>query len=82
MRSGRSAPEDPMTRLSDSVPPVEVSRLLLAALVAVGAVVSVASEGKLSNFAGGFAAGAGSAFVVSFLKRRSAGDESRPGDAA
>ncbi len=59
-----------MTRLSDSVPPVEVSRLLLAALVAAGAVVSVSSEGRLSNFAGGFAAGAGSAFVVSFLKGR------------
>jgi hypothetical protein len=72
-----------MTRLSDSVPPVEVSRLLLAALVAVGAVVSVASEGKLSNFAGGFAAGAGSAFVASFLKRRAAeGESPGPGDAA
>ena len=59
-----------MTRLSESVPPVEVSRLLLAALVAAGAVVSVAAEGRLSNFAGGFAAGAGSAFVLSFLKGR------------
>jgi hypothetical protein len=71
-----------MTRLSDSVPPVEVSRLLLAALVAAGAVVSISSEGRLSNFAGGFAAGAGSAFVVSFLKgRRPAGpgDEDRAG---
>jgi hypothetical protein len=61
-----------MTRLSESVPPVEVSRLLLAALVAGGAVVSVATEGRLSNFAGGFAAGAGSVFVVSFLEGRSA----------
>jgi hypothetical protein len=59
----------PMTRLSESVPPVEVSRPLLLLFVAVGAVVSIASEGRLSNFAGGFAAGAGSAFVVSFLKR-------------
>ena len=33
-----------MTRLSDSVPPVEVSRLLLAALVAAGAVVSIATR--------------------------------------
>jgi hypothetical protein len=59
-----------MTRLSESVPPVEVSRFLLAALVAVGALVSVSSEGRLSNFAGGFATGAGSAFVVSFLRGR------------
>jgi hypothetical protein len=61
-----------MTRLSESVPPVGVSRLLLAALVAGGAVVSVATEGRLSNFAGGFAAGAGTVFVVSFLKGQGA----------
>jgi len=67
-------------RLSETVPPVEVSRLLLAALVAVGAVVSVSSEGRLSNFAGGFAAGAGSAFVASFLRgRRDAPPETPPG---
>ena len=66
----RLAREETMTRLSDSVPPVEVSRLLLAAFVAVGAVVSIATDGRLSNFAGGFAAGAGSAFVASFLKTR------------
>ncbi len=67
-------------RLSETVPPVEVSRLLLAALVAAGAVVSVTSEGRLSNFAGGFAAGAGSAFVVSFLRaRRDGPDEPPPG---
>lgn len=71
--------EDTMTRLSDSVPPVEVSRLLLAALVAAGAVVSIATDGRLSNFAGGFAAGAGSAFVASFLKARRPPD---PGGAA
>ena len=61
---------EPMTRLSESVPPVEVSRLLLAALVAVGAVVSVATDGRLSNFAGASRPAPGSAFVVSFLKRR------------
>jgi len=61
-----------MTRLSESVPPVGVSRLLLAVLVAGGAVVSVATEGRLSNFAGGFAVGAGTVFVVSFLKGRGA----------
>ena len=70
-------------RLSETVPPVEVSRLLLAALVAAGAVVSVTSEGRLSNFAGGFAAGAGSAFVVSFLHKRPYGpDEPPPGPEA
>ena len=68
-----------MTRLSESVPPVEVSRLLLAALVAGGALVAVATDGRLSNFAGGFAAGAGSAFVVSFLRTRGA-PTSPPGE--
>jgi hypothetical protein len=73
-----------MTRLSESVPPVEVSRLLLAALVAAGALVSVAAEGRLSNFAGGFAAGAGSVFVLSFLRGRrpEAGSGPGPGDAS
>jgi len=67
-----------MTRLSESVPPVEVSRLLLAALVAAGALVSITTDGRLSNFAGGFAAGAGSAFVVSFLKGRRSMDDAGP----
>jgi hypothetical protein len=49
------------------IPPVEVSRLLLLALVAVGAVVSIAASAPLSSFAGGFAAGAGAVFVISFL---------------
>jgi hypothetical protein len=49
------------------VPPVAVSRLLLLALVAVGAVVSVAASPPLSSFAGGFAAGAGAVIVLSFL---------------
>ena len=70
-------------RLSETVPPVEVSRLLLAALVAAGAAVSVASDGRLSNFAGGFAAGAGSALVASFLRaRRDAAGEPPPGPEA
>lgn len=67
-----------MTRLSESVPPVEVSRVLLAALVAVGAVVSIATDGRLSHFAGGFAVGAGTVFVVSFLRGRGASAD-RPG---
>jgi len=57
-----------MTRLTESVPPVPVSRLLLLLFVAAGAVISIASEGRLSNFAGGFAVGAGAVLVVSFLK--------------
>ncbi|HEY3170278.1 MAG TPA: hypothetical protein VGK08_04680 [Thermoanaerobaculia bacterium] len=49
------------------VPPVEVSRLLLLALVAVGALAALATSQPTSSFASGFAAGAGAAFVVSFL---------------
>jgi len=52
------------------VPPVEVSRLLLAGLVAAGALVAVASAGSVSSFAGGFAAGAGAAFVLSWAKTK------------
>jgi hypothetical protein len=51
------------------VPQVEVSRLLLLGFVAAGAIVSVASTGKLSAFAGGVAVGSGTAFVFSRLKR-------------
>ena len=51
------------------LPPVEVSRSLLLALVAAGALISVASSGRLSNFAGGFAVGAGSVFLLSWFKR-------------
>jgi hypothetical protein len=50
------------------VPPVEVSRLLLLALIAVAAVVSISTSPPLSSFAGGFAAGAGAVIVLSFLK--------------
>ena len=66
-----------VSSLKDVVPPVEVSRLLLLAFVGVSAALSVATTGVLSSFAGGFAAGAGSVFVVSFLKnpRRDAPDE-------
>ena len=65
------------------VPRVEVSRLLLLLLVAIGAVVSVATSPPLSSFAGGFAAGAGAVFVLSFLKdprraHESAHDEESP----
>ncbi len=60
------------------VPPMEVSRVLLLGLVAAGAIVSVATSGTLSAFAGGFAVGSGSAFVFSRLKRPEAADEPRP----
>lgn len=63
MPRGESVPS-----LSSLVPPVEVSRLLLLGLVAAGGVLSVATTGVVSNFAGGFAAGAGSVFLVSFLR--------------
>jgi hypothetical protein len=64
------------------VPPVEVSRLLLLALVAVGALVAIATSQPTSSFAGGFAAGAGAAFVASFLTKprrgRAPSDEEEP----
>jgi len=49
------------------VPPVPVSRLVLLGLVAVGAVTAVSTSPPLSSFAGGFGAGAGAVFVLSFL---------------
>ena len=59
-----------------AVQPIAVSRPLLFGLLAVGAVGAVALEPPHSSFAAGFAAGAGSVFVISFMKR--AGDESGP----
>ena len=55
--------------MKDLIAPVEVSRGLLLLLVAAGALVSITTAGTLSNFAGGFAVGAGAAFVVSRLRR-------------
>jgi hypothetical protein len=52
-----------------AVPPISVSRPLLFGLLAVGAVGAVVLEPPHSSFAAGFAAGAGSVFVVSFMKR-------------
>ncbi|HJW15183.1 MAG TPA: hypothetical protein VJ776_10825 [Thermoanaerobaculia bacterium] len=51
------------------VAPVEISRLLLLGFVAAGALASITTSGQLSAFAGGFAVGAGAAFVVSRLRR-------------
>ncbi len=59
-----------------AVPPIAVSRPLLFGLLAVGAVGAVVLEPPHSSFAAGFAAGAGSVFVISFMKR--AGGESGP----
>jgi len=50
------------------IPPVEVSRVLLLFCVASGALVSIATQGKISEFAGGFAVGAGVALLFSRLK--------------
>lgn len=52
-----------------NVPPIEVSRLTILALVAGGVVVAVATAGDLSRFAGGFAAGAGAILVLSRARR-------------
>jgi hypothetical protein len=59
-----------------AVPPIAVSRPLLFGLLAAGAVGAVALEPPHSSFAAGFAAGAGSVFVLSFMKR--AGGEPDP----
>jgi len=62
-----------------SVPPIAVSRPLLFGLLAAGAVVAVVAPQPTSSFAAGFAAGAGSVFVLSFLKTPR---PPRPGDSA
>ena len=59
-----------------AVPPIAVSRPLLFGLLAVGAIGAVALEPPHSSFAAGFAAGAGSVFVLSFMKR--AGGDGAP----
>jgi len=64
-----------------SVPPIAVSRPLLFGLLAVGAVVAVAAPQPTSSFAAGFAAGAGSVFVLSFLKSSRAPEPGGGGDA-
>jgi hypothetical protein len=58
--------------MKQRLPPLQISRWALLGFVAAGAIVSISTTGSVSNFAGGFAAGAGIAFVVSRL--------SRPGD--
>ena len=60
-----------------AVEPIPVSRPLLFGLVAVGAVVAATTAPPTSSFAAGFAAGAGTVFVISFMRGRPA-----PGGAA
>jgi hypothetical protein len=47
------------------IAPAQVSRTLLLALVAGGALLSIATAGVVSHFAGGFAVGAGAALIAS-----------------
>ena len=47
---------------------------LLLGLVAAGAIAAIATPQPTSSFAGGFAAGAGAAFVVSFLSNPRRGE--------
>jgi hypothetical protein len=63
------------------VPPVPVSRLVLLGLVAAAAVTAIATEPPLSSFAGGFAAGAGAVFVLSFLTNPRRGPGAGDGEA-
>jgi hypothetical protein len=65
-----------------SVPPVAVSRPLLFGLLAVGAVIAVATAPPTSSFAAGFAAGAGSVFVLSFLQASRPSGSDGPGEDA
>lgn len=63
-----------------AVEPILVSRPLLFGLVAVGALLAVTTAQPTSSFAAGFAAGAGTAFVISFMKGRfSPGGAAGPG---
>ena len=63
-----------------AVPPIEVSRPLLFGLLAVGAIGAVTLDPPHSSFAAGFAAGAGSVFVLSFMKRAGEGRGGSPPD--
>ena len=54
--------------MKDPLAPRDVFRLLLFLLVAGGAIVSVATSGRVSNLAAGFAVGAGAALLLSRLR--------------
>ncbi len=63
-----------------AVEPIPVSRPLLFGLVAMGAVLAVTTGQPTSSFAAGFAAGAGTVFVISFMRGRvSPGGKAGPG---
>ncbi len=49
------------------VAPVRISRLLLLFFVAGAALVSIATKGNVSHFAGGFAVGVGVVLLLSRL---------------
>ena len=61
------------------VPPIAVSRPLLFGLLAAGALVAVAAPQPTSSFAAGFAVGAGSVFVLSFVRNPRGGRDDSPG---
>jgi hypothetical protein len=54
-----------MAAWGGAIAPAQVSRVLLLILVAAGALVSIATTGVVSHFAGGFAVGAGAVLVLS-----------------
>ncbi len=62
------------------VPPIEVSRITLFGLVAVGAVVAIATTGPVAPFGAGFAVGAGAVLVLSRGMRRPRTAEEPPAD--
>lgn len=62
-----------------NVPPVEVSRMALLILVAVGVVLAVVAGPDLSHFGMGFAVGAGAALVLSRVRRPPESDAGEEG---
>ena len=64
--------------LCSAIAPAYVSRVLLLILVAAGALVSIATAGVVSHFAGGFAVGAGAVLVLSRLGASGARSDSAP----
>jgi hypothetical protein len=63
------------------IPPVETSRLVLFGLVAAGVIVMITSSGRLADFAGGFAVGAGAVLVISRARRPAEGPPEAGGEA-
>ncbi len=61
------------------VPAARVSRVLLLFLVAAAALVSIATPGRVSQFAGGYAVGVGTVLVLSRLGMEP-GESTPPGE--